>query len=78
MDEPQAWMPTDPRARPTRHQVISGLKGTDEGGEELVQLLSPEGERGGDPRFDAYAADVGRGGAEEPLPRHGAGPPGRP
>jgi 2-oxoisovalerate dehydrogenase E1 component alpha subunit len=57
--EPQAWVPTDPRARPSHDQVVAGLKGTDEGGAELVQLLSPEGERGGDPRFDAYAADVG-------------------
>ena len=59
MEEPQAWVPTDPRARPSRDQVVAGLKGTDEGGPELVQLLTPEGERGGDPRFDAYVADVG-------------------
>src|SRR5699024_6534250 len=59
VEEPQAWVPTDPRARPSHDQVVAGLKGTTEGGEELVQLLSPEGERSGDPRFDAYAADVG-------------------
>ena len=28
-----------------REQVLAGLKGTDEGGAELVQLLTPEGER---------------------------------
>ena len=59
MVEPQAWVPSDPRARPSHDQVVAGLKATDEGGEELVQLLTPEGERGGDPRFDRYAADVG-------------------
>ncbi|MDQ4119338.1 MAG: pyruvate dehydrogenase (acetyl-transferring) E1 component subunit alpha [Actinomycetota bacterium] len=58
MEEPQAWVPTDPRARPSHAQVVAGLKGTTEGGEELIQLLNPEGERRADPRFDAYTADV--------------------
>jgi len=38
--------------------VLAGLRGTDSGDPELVQLLTPEGERVADPRFDAYAADV--------------------
>lgn len=58
MDEPQAWVPTDPRARPSRDQVVKGLKGVDEGGAELVQLLTPEGERIPDERFDRYVPDV--------------------
>lgn len=58
MDEPQAWIPTDPRSRPSHDQVVAGLKGVDEGGPELVQLLTPEGERVPDERFDRYAADI--------------------
>ncbi|WP_156819491.1 pyruvate dehydrogenase (acetyl-transferring) E1 component subunit alpha [Pseudonocardia sp. HH130630-07] len=58
MDEPQAWLPTDPRSRPSHDQVVAGLKGVDEGGAELVQLLTPEGERVPDERFDRYAADI--------------------
>jgi pyruvate dehydrogenase E1 component alpha subunit len=57
-DRPQAWNPADPRSRPNREQVLAGLRGTDAGGPELVQLLTPEGERVSDPRFDAYADDV--------------------
>jgi pyruvate dehydrogenase E1 component alpha subunit len=38
--------------------VVAGLKATDEGDPELVQLLTPEGERVPDPRFDKYASDV--------------------
>lgn len=45
--------------QPSREQVVAGLKATDEGDPELVQLLTPEGERVSDPRFDAYAADLG-------------------
>jgi len=59
---PQDWTPptsTDADAPPSREHVIAGLKGTDDGGPDLVQLLTPEGERVPDPRFDAYAADVG-------------------
>jgi len=39
--------------------VVAGLKATDEGGADLVQLLTPEGVRVPDERFDAYATDVG-------------------
>jgi pyruvate dehydrogenase E1 component alpha subunit len=38
--------------------VVAGLKATDEGDPELVQLLTPEGERVSDPRFDRYATDL--------------------
>jgi pyruvate dehydrogenase E1 component alpha subunit len=38
--------------------VVAGLKATDEGGADLVQLLTPEGIRVPDERFDRYAADV--------------------
>ena len=43
---------------PDAKQVIAGLRATSEGGAELVQLLTPEGERVHDERFDAYVADV--------------------
>jgi pyruvate dehydrogenase E1 component alpha subunit len=56
---PPAVAPPGPPAGPTREQVLAGLKGTDAGGPELVQLLTPEGERVEDPRFDSYAEDVG-------------------
>ena len=62
MSVPQDWTPptsTDADVPPSREHVIAGLKGTDDGGPDLVQLLTPEGERVPDPRFDAYAADVG-------------------
>jgi len=59
VSRPQSWVPTDPRSAPTREHVLSGLKGTDEGGAELVQLLTPEGVRVPDERFDGWAADVG-------------------
>ena len=62
MSVPQAWTPptADAFAEPaSREQVIAGLKGTDEGGTDLVQLLTPEGERVADTRFDGYVADVG-------------------
>ncbi|MEU6700022.1 pyruvate dehydrogenase (acetyl-transferring) E1 component subunit alpha [Pseudonocardia sp. NPDC046786] len=58
MEEPQAWVPGDPRSRPSREQVVAGLKGVDEGGVELVQLLTPEGERVHHEHFDRYTADV--------------------
>lgn len=38
--------------RPSAEQVIAGLRATTEGGEDLVQLLSPEGERLQHPDFD--------------------------
>jgi 2-oxoisovalerate dehydrogenase E1 component alpha subunit len=58
---PQAWTPptSDAFDQPVSpDQVIAGLKATDEGGADLVQLLTPEGERVGNPRFDGYVADV--------------------
>ncbi|MGD9985835.1 pyruvate dehydrogenase (acetyl-transferring) E1 component subunit alpha [Pseudonocardia sp.] len=58
VSDPQAWNPADPRSRPNREQVLAGLRGTDAGGPELVQLLTPEGERVADERFDGHAADV--------------------
>ena len=61
MSAPQDWTPpTSERdvPRPDREHVIAGLKATDDGGVDLVQLLTPEGERVPDPRFDPYAADV--------------------
>ncbi|GAB2935491.1 pyruvate dehydrogenase (acetyl-transferring) E1 component subunit alpha [Rhodococcus aerolatus] len=36
--------------------VIAGLRATSEGGPELVQLLTPEGERRADERFDPFVA----------------------
>ena len=60
MSVPHAWTPqtSEPEHRPTREHVVAGLKGTDEGGPDLVQLLNAEGERLSDARFDAYASDV--------------------
>jgi 2-oxoisovalerate dehydrogenase E1 component alpha subunit len=58
---PQAWTPStsaDPELHPSREQVLAGLKATDEGDPELVQLLTPEGERVSDSRFDSYAVDI--------------------
>jgi 2-oxoisovalerate dehydrogenase E1 component alpha subunit len=57
---PQDWTPPTAgvqASRPSREQVVAGLKATDEGDPELVQLLTPEGERRSDPRFDSYATD---------------------
>ncbi|MEJ3655749.1 thiamine pyrophosphate-dependent dehydrogenase E1 component subunit alpha [Actinomycetes bacterium KLBMP 9759] len=60
MSVPHAWTPPTSvdAPTPTPEHVVAGLKGTDEGGPDLVQLLTPEGERVSDPRFDGYAADV--------------------
>src|SRR5207244_9942483 len=38
--------------------VIAGLRGTTEGGAELTQLLTPEGERIANPHFDRYVEDI--------------------
>ncbi len=57
MSVPQA--PWTPESHPTPEQVVAALKATDEGGTDLVQLLTPEGERVADERFDGYADDVG-------------------
>jgi 2-oxoisovalerate dehydrogenase E1 component alpha subunit len=57
----QDWTPSTPVAPElpaTREQVLAGLRATDSGAPDLVQLLTPEGERVADPRFDSYAADV--------------------
>ncbi len=51
--------PFSPASVPTPEQVVAGLKATDEGGADLVQLLTPEGERVADERFDSYAGDIG-------------------
>jgi 2-oxoisovalerate dehydrogenase E1 component alpha subunit len=51
--------PWTPASVPTAEQVVAGLKATDEGGADLVQLLTPEGERVGDERFDGWAEDIG-------------------
>jgi 2-oxoisovalerate dehydrogenase E1 component subunit alpha len=43
---------------PTPQQVIAGLHATVEGGDDLVQMLTPEGVRIAEPRFDRYLADI--------------------
>ncbi len=45
-------------ASPSTEQVIAGLRATTEGGTELVELLTPEGERIEDPRFSGYVSEV--------------------
>ncbi|MEV7092739.1 pyruvate dehydrogenase (acetyl-transferring) E1 component subunit alpha [Amycolatopsis sp. NPDC051045] len=45
-------------AQPSPEQVIAGLRATSEGGAELTQLLTPEGERVPSPRFDKYVEDI--------------------
>jgi len=44
--------PAATAATPTTEQVIAGLRATSEGGADLVQLLTPEGERVTHPDFD--------------------------
>ena len=65
MSVPHDWIPAgssgvlaDPPPGPPREHVLAGLQGTDEGGADLVQLLTPEGERIACPAFDAHVADV--------------------
>jgi 2-oxoisovalerate dehydrogenase E1 component subunit alpha len=43
---------------PTPEQVIAGLRATVEGGEDLVQVLTPEGERLHSPKVDAFLEDI--------------------
>jgi pyruvate dehydrogenase E1 component alpha subunit len=43
----------------TPEDLVVALHATDEGGADLVQLLTPEGERVRDERFDSFAADIG-------------------
>ena len=58
MPAPHDWTVTvESAARPSPEQVVAGLKETDAGGADMVQLLTAEGERVADPRFDRYAAD---------------------
>ncbi|MBQ0922457.1 pyruvate dehydrogenase (acetyl-transferring) E1 component subunit alpha [Saccharopolyspora endophytica] len=45
-------LPAATAAKPTREQVIAGLRATSEGGADLVQLLTPEGQRVSHPDFD--------------------------
>ena len=56
MSVPQPWTP---ESVATPEDMVAALHATDEGGADLVQLLTPEGERVRDERFDSYAADVG-------------------
>lgn len=61
MSVPHSWTPPTPDhpvPTPDREHILAGLRGTDAGGPDLVQLLTPEGERVVDPRFDALVADV--------------------
>lgn len=65
MSSPEQWTHPEPgvgpaatAAKPTAEQVIAGLRATSEGGPELVQLLTPEGERVADAEWDPYVADV--------------------
>ncbi|MQA62032.1 MAG: pyruvate dehydrogenase (acetyl-transferring) E1 component subunit alpha [Actinophytocola sp.] len=65
MSSPEQWAHPEPgdataatAAKPTPEQVIAGLRATTEGGADLTQLLTPEGERIASPIFDPYVADV--------------------
>src|SRR5688500_12391039 len=57
VSEPRDWTPSTSRPDPDREpaitpqDVVAGLKAVDEGGPDLVQLLTPEGVRVPDPRF---------------------------
>ena len=53
---PQPWIP---ESVPTPEHVVAGLHATDEGGADLVQLLTPEGERVPRRAVRPYAADIG-------------------
>jgi 2-oxoisovalerate dehydrogenase E1 component alpha subunit len=61
---PHDWIPSTATTAPGPHRehVLAGLRGTDEvprdQAADLVQLLTPEGERLADPRFDAHVTDV--------------------
>ena len=59
MSSPEQWTHPEPAsapaataAKPTAEQVIAGLRATDQGDVNLVQLLTPEGERVQHPDFD--------------------------
>ena len=49
--------PAATAAKPTREQVIAGLRATSEGGADLVQLLTPEGQRVHHPDFGLDIGD---------------------
>ena len=49
--------PAAAAAKPTREQVIAGLRATSEGGADLVQLLTPEGQRVHHPDFGLDIGD---------------------
>ena len=49
--------PAATAAKPTREQVIAGLRATSEGGADLVQLLTPEGQRVQHPDFGLDIGD---------------------
>ncbi|WP_028934277.1 thiamine pyrophosphate-dependent dehydrogenase E1 component subunit alpha [Pseudonocardia spinosispora] len=51
--------PGFPEPAPTAEQVIAGLRGTDEGSEDLVQVLTPEGIRLQVPWVDEHLGDIG-------------------
>jgi 2-oxoisovalerate dehydrogenase E1 component alpha subunit len=61
---PHDWIPANIKdlavaatPEPPREHVLAGLRGTDDG-PDLVQLLTPEGERVACPAFDAQVADI--------------------
>jgi 2-oxoisovalerate dehydrogenase E1 component alpha subunit len=65
MSSPEQWTHPEPgagpaaiAAQPSPEQVIAGLRATSEGGAELTQLLTPEGERVESPQFDKYVEDI--------------------
>jgi pyruvate dehydrogenase E1 component alpha subunit len=65
MSSPEQWTHPEPgagpaaiAAQPSPEQVIAGLRATSEGGAELTQLLTPEGERVESPQFDKYVDDI--------------------
>ncbi|MGI9063134.1 MAG: pyruvate dehydrogenase (acetyl-transferring) E1 component subunit alpha [Pseudonocardiaceae bacterium] len=53
---PPQHVPAAPEPAPSPQQVIAGLRATSEGGDDLVQLLTPEGQRVHHPDF---ALDIG-------------------
>jgi pyruvate dehydrogenase E1 component alpha subunit len=58
MTTPPSSFPGFVEPDPTPAQVIAGLHATVEGGEELVQALTPEGERLHRPKLDRYLRDI--------------------
>lgn len=50
--------PAATTADPTREQVIAGLRATSEGGADLIQLLTPEGQRVSQPGLDLDISDA--------------------